>query len=175
MVKTTVINAELCRAMVEARHGDAIVLCDGNMPIPPKCSIIDLSLTRGVPTMMQVMKAVLNDMVAERYDLFSLMPEYNPGMAKAIQSLLNPLPGGTVDQRELTEIMLRAKAVVRTGDMGTAVAWYYILLQGWRSMWSGLHLVFQKNRRSKGWKRTIVLWWSKTEKVALSLIESQDW
>ena len=119
MVKTTVINAELCRAMVEARHGDAIVLCDGNMPIPPKCSIIDLSLTRGVPTMMQVMKAVLNDMVAERYDLFSLMPEYKPGMAKAIQSLLNPLPGGTVDQRELTEIMLRAKAVVRTGDMGS--------------------------------------------------------
>lgn len=69
--------------------------------------------------MMQVMKAVLNDMVAERYDLFSLMPEYNPGMAKAIQSLLNPLPGGTVDPRELTEIMLRAKAVVRTGDMGS--------------------------------------------------------
>ena len=119
MVKATVLNAALCRAMTEARHGDAIVLCDGNMPIPAQCPVIDLSLTRGVPTLLQTMKAVLHDMVAERYDLFSLMPQYNPDMAKAIQDLLAPLPGGTVTREELAEIMRRSKAVVRTGDMGS--------------------------------------------------------
>lgn len=119
MVKATVLNAALCRAMTEARHGDAIVLCDGNMPIPTQCPVIDLSLTRGVPTLLQTMKAVLNDMVAERYDLYALMPQYNPGMASTIQALLAPLPGGTVTQEQLVEIMRRAKAVVRTGDMGS--------------------------------------------------------
>lgn len=37
MVKQTVINARLAQALALARHKDAIVLCDGNMPIPEGC------------------------------------------------------------------------------------------------------------------------------------------
>ena len=34
MIKNTVINAELGYALATARHKDAIVICDANMPIP---------------------------------------------------------------------------------------------------------------------------------------------
>lgn len=119
MIKGTVINTALCLAMAEARHKDAIVLCDANMPIPAQCSVIDVSLVRGAPTLLQTLKAILNDMVAERYDLFALMPQYNPQMAETIQEILAPMSGGTVDQKELENIMRDAKAVVRTGDMGS--------------------------------------------------------
>ena len=115
MVKQTVINARLALA----RHKDAIVLCDGNMPIPEGCNVVDVSLVRGVPTLLQTLKAVLNDLVAERYQVFELMPQYNPDMYQAIQQLVPQLPGGTISQAELNEQMLRAKAVVRTGDMGS--------------------------------------------------------
>ena len=119
MVKQTVINARLAQALALARHKDAIVLCDGNMPIPEGCNVVDVSLVRGVPTLLQTLKAVLNDLVAERYQVFELMPQYNPDMYQAIQQLVPQLPGGTISQAELNEQMLRAKAVVRTGDMGS--------------------------------------------------------
>ena len=44
MIKNTVINAELGYALATARHKDAIVICDANMPIPDGCNVIDVSL-----------------------------------------------------------------------------------------------------------------------------------
>ncbi|MBQ8647969.1 MAG: RbsD/FucU family protein [Oscillospiraceae bacterium] len=119
MIKQTVINAGLCHALAEARHGDAIVLCDANMPIPAGCRVIDLSLMRGVPTLLQTLRAVLSDLVAERYEVFDLMPQYNPQMQQAIRALVPQLPGGTIGKAELTALMPRARAVVRTGDLGS--------------------------------------------------------
>lgn len=119
MIKHSVINGALSYALVQARHKDPIVLCDANMPIPQGCQVIDLSLVRGVPTLLQTLKAVLNDLVAERYQVFELMPQYNPEMYQKIQDLLSMLPGGTISQSELGDAMLRAKAVVRTGDFGS--------------------------------------------------------
>ena len=46
MVKQTVINARLAQALALARYKDAIVLCDGNMPIPEGCNVVDVSLVR---------------------------------------------------------------------------------------------------------------------------------
>ena len=69
MIKNTVINAELGYALATARHKDAIVICDANMPIPDGCNVIDVSLIRGVPTLEQTMCAILNDLVAERYEV----------------------------------------------------------------------------------------------------------
>ena len=61
----------------------------------------------------------LNDLVAERYEVFELMPQYNDAMYQKIQSLLPQLPGGTISQDRLTETMQKAKVVVRTGDFGS--------------------------------------------------------
>ena len=58
MIKNTVINAELGYALATARHKDAIVICDANMPIPDGCNVIDVSLIRGVPTLEQTMCAI---------------------------------------------------------------------------------------------------------------------
>lgn len=119
MIKHTVINAELGYALATARHKDAIVICDANMPIPDGCNVIDVSLVRGVPTLVQTMCAILNDLVAERYEVFELMPQYNDAMYQKIQSLVPQLPGGTISQERLMETMKNAKAVVRTGDFGS--------------------------------------------------------
>lgn len=86
MIKHAVINAGLGYA--QARHGDTVILCDANMPIPNGCHVIDLSLVRGLPTLTQILNAVLNDMVAERHQVFELIPQYNPQMYQRIRELL---------------------------------------------------------------------------------------
>ncbi len=119
MVKSCIINTALNSTLVQARHKDAVVICDANMPIPRGCKIIDVSLIRGVPTMLQTLKGILNDFVAERYQVFNLMPQYNPETYKIIQSLLPQLPGEMISQETLRQVMESATAVVRTGDMGS--------------------------------------------------------
>ncbi len=119
MIKNTVINAELGYALSTARHGDAVVICDANMPIPDGCNVIDVSLVRGVPTLLLTLQAILNDLVVERYEVFESMPRYNPKMHQEVQKLLPQLSGGTISQEKLTECMRGAKAVVRTGDLGS--------------------------------------------------------
>lgn len=119
MVKSCIINAALSSTLAQARHKDAVVICDANMPVPRGCNIIDVSLVRGVPTMLQTLKGILNDFVAERYQVFDLMPQYNREMDQKIQSLLPQLPKGTITQKELFQVMESAAAVVRTGDMGS--------------------------------------------------------
>lgn len=119
MVKSCIINTELSAALAQARHKDVVVICDANMPVPRGCKMIDVSLMRGVPTMIQTLKGILNDFVAERYQVFNLMPRYNPETYETIQSLLPQLPGGMISQEELSRAMVSAAAVVRTGDMGS--------------------------------------------------------
>ena len=119
MVKHTVINAQLSCALSQARHGDAIVLCDANMPVPNGCPVIDLSLVRGVPNLELTLKAVLNDLVAERYEVFELMPQYNPKMYEGLGEIMEKIPGGTISKEELMVLMPKAKAIVRTGDFGS--------------------------------------------------------
>lgn len=118
-MKHAVINARLSYALSQARHGDAIILCDANMPVPNGCSVIDLSLVRGVPSLLQTLKAVLNDLVAERYEVFELMPQYNPEMYQQLGGILEKLPAGTISKEDLQLLMPKAKAVVRTGDFGS--------------------------------------------------------
>lgn len=119
MIKNTVINAELGYALATARHRDAVVICDANMPIPHGCNVIDVSLVRGVPTLLLTLQAILNDLVVERYEVFEPMPRYNPKMHQEVQKLLPQLSGGTISQEKLMECMRGAKAVVRTGDFGS--------------------------------------------------------
>lgn len=119
MIKHSIINADLGHFIAQARHGDAIIVCDANMPIPNGCNVIDLSLTKGIPTTLQVLKAILNDMVAERYQVFELMPQYNPQMYQVISETLSLLPGGLISKENLMQLMPSAKVVVRTGDFGS--------------------------------------------------------
>ena len=116
MIKQTVINAQLAQALALARHKDAIVICDANMPIPAGCNLVDVSLMRGVPTLLETLKAILNDFVAERYQVFELMPQYNPAMLAAIQEEVHRF---TVSRMtEAKRKTLRTSSLEKIGGIG---------------------------------------------------------
>ena len=65
MKKSGIINAELMKALTLARHGHMITICDAGFPIPKGEDIIDLSLTAGIPSFFDTLKAVLNEIIVE--------------------------------------------------------------------------------------------------------------
>ena len=46
-------------------HTDQLTLCDAGLPIPAETQRIDLALTQGVPTFLQVFAAVTQEMQVE--------------------------------------------------------------------------------------------------------------
>ena len=119
MKKNGILNAQLSQAIAEARHGDTIIILDAGMAVPSDCNYIDLGLVRGIPSFLEVLRAVLNDLVAEQYEVFDLMPQYNPDMYRTIQELLPNIPGGIASEQKIKGLMPAAKAVIRTGEFGS--------------------------------------------------------
>lgn len=120
MKKQGILHAKLMEALTSARHKDTIIILDAGMPVPPGCNYIDLGLVRGIPSFLEVLRALLREMVVEEYAIFDLMPQYNPVMYETIQGIMPNVPGKTMTQQEITALMHSAKAVIRTAEFGSS-------------------------------------------------------
>ncbi|WP_292046039.1 D-ribose pyranase, partial [Brevundimonas sp. UBA5718] len=65
MKKGTVLNADISRVISRLGHTDTVVVCDAGLPIPKTTERVDLALTQGVPTFMQVLDVVTTEMQVE--------------------------------------------------------------------------------------------------------------
>ena len=88
MKKSGIINAELMKALTLARHGHMITICDAGFPIPKGEDIIDLSLTAGIPSFFDTLKAVLNEIIVEKFIVVDHMEIYNPQGLQQVQKIM---------------------------------------------------------------------------------------
>ena len=65
MKKGTVLNSEISSVISRLGHTDTLVVCDAGLPIPRSTARIDMALTQGVPTFMQVLGVVTQEMQVE--------------------------------------------------------------------------------------------------------------
>jgi D-ribose pyranase len=96
MKKTPLLNAELSRLVATLGHGDAVVIADAGLPVPAGTPVIDLALTRGVPSFGQVLQALLTEMQVERAEHATEMLERSPQMAELLLQALPDVPLTTV-------------------------------------------------------------------------------
>src|SRR5205085_8587091 len=68
MLKTGILNPQINSLISRVRHTNALVIADRGFPFWPGIETVDISLTDGVPTVLQVLTAVRqNFVVAEAY------------------------------------------------------------------------------------------------------------
>ncbi|MEM8735842.1 MAG: RbsD/FucU domain-containing protein, partial [Planctomycetota bacterium] len=74
MLKTKLLHPEILRACARSGHHSKILIADGNYPaaskIGPKAELVSLQLMPGVPTVAQVLDAILNEVPI---DVFNTM------------------------------------------------------------------------------------------------------
>ncbi|MDY7578784.1 D-ribose pyranase [Herbaspirillum sp. RTI4] len=115
MKKTHLLNIALSQLIASLGHGDAIVIGDAGLPVPPGVPLIDLALTRGIPGLMETLETILTEMQVEQHVLASELALQNPLMAHAIAEL--KLPGSmTMTHAEFKRCSCSARAIVRTGE-----------------------------------------------------------
>lgn len=112
MKRTALLHAELSGLVAAMGHGDLIVIGDAGLPVPPGVRCIDLALTRGVPGTMQVLDALLTELVVERS---CTAQEAAPDLTQAFAARnIGTLTHQSHD--DFKRETARAKAVIRTGE-----------------------------------------------------------
>lgn len=120
MKKTGIINADISRVLSYMGHTDKIAVGDCGLPIPEETERIDLALRLGTPRFMEVLEAVLDDMVIEKVVLAEEIKENNPALLAEIQNLLKERELQVlvefISHAQLKEETKSCRAVIRSGE-----------------------------------------------------------
>lgn len=117
MKKSGILNAELLCELTKLRHTDSLVICDAGFPIPKGSTVVDVSLVAGVPSFMQTLRAVLNELIFEKYIIFDFMKDYNQEIYGQTTALLDKQEKEELSMAAFIARAKDAKLFVRTGEL----------------------------------------------------------
>ena len=116
MKKTPLISAPVSRVIAMMGHTDALCIADAGLPIPSLTERIDLAVKPGLPPFLDVLGAVLEELVVERAVVAGEIREKSPAVLEGIRRLLGDVTIDFVPHEEFKRLTERSKAVVRTGE-----------------------------------------------------------
>lgn len=118
MKKNGILNSDISRVLSYMGHTDRIAVGDCGLPIPDETERIDLALAFGIPTFMQTLEIVAQDMKIEKIILAEEIKTQNPEVLSQIEALFGGQDIETefVSHTELKAKTKECKAVIRTGE-----------------------------------------------------------
>ena len=118
MKRNGILNSDISRVLSYLGHTDCICIGDCGLPIPDEVERIDLALAFGVPTFMQTLKVVVDDMKVEKIVLAEEIKQQNPDVLRQVEELFagQNIEVEFVSHVELKERTFDCKAVIRTGE-----------------------------------------------------------
>lgn len=118
MKRHGILNSDISRVLSYMGHTDCICIGDCGLPIPDETERIDLAVKFGVPTFMDVLKAVGDDMKIEKIVLAEEIKENNPKVLAEINEYFagQEIEVEFVSHVGLKEMTKECKAVIRTGE-----------------------------------------------------------
>ncbi|WLS78902.1 D-ribose pyranase [Erwinia pyri] len=124
MKKGTLLNSEISSLVSRLGHTDSVVIGDAGLPIPAGPQRIDLALTHGIPSFMQVVQTVTQEMQVESAIIAEEIKTHNPQLHSELLALLDLLQqhqGNTlsiqyVTHQQFKQQTQRSQAVIRSGE-----------------------------------------------------------
>ena len=116
MKQRGVLHPELLNIIAAAGHGDIIVLADAGLRVPKGARRIDLGLTCGIPTIVDVVRAVGEELVIEAATVATEFREWSPNVYAATIAELPVEPDERPHQELMDDMAERAYVYVKTGE-----------------------------------------------------------
>lgn len=117
MKKTKVINSDLSRVISQMGHFDTLAIGDAGMPVPFETEKIDLAVTKGIPSFLDVLDNVLCELEVQRIFLAEEIKTYNPEILKALEARFSGIDIVFIPHTQMKENLKDCHAFVRTGEM----------------------------------------------------------
>lgn len=124
MKKGTLLNSDISSVVSRLGHTDSLTIGDAGLPIPAGPQRIDLALMKGIPSFMQVVTAVTEEMQVESAVIAEEIKTHNPHLHSELLALLDLLQqhqGNTisiqyVSHHQFKQQTQRSQAVIRSGE-----------------------------------------------------------
>ena len=117
MKKHGILNAELARTVASMGHRDLLVIGDAGLPAPRGVPVIDLALREGVPSFLETLATVLEELQVESGVIAEEMAGVSPSLHSALSRAWPQAAAlRQVSHEELKRLTGEAKALVRTGE-----------------------------------------------------------
>lgn len=124
MKKGALLNSEVSYVISQLGHTDRLVICDAGLPVPVTTQRIDLALTQGIPTFLQVVETVTLEMQVEGVILAEEIVEQNPQLHEALLAHLaqleshqgKPITRHYVSHQAFKTQTASSRAIVRSGE-----------------------------------------------------------
>ncbi len=116
MKKSALINSEISYVISKMGHTDSITICDSGLPIPSEVQRIDLALKKGLPTFLDTLDSVLEELQVEEVILASEIIQVSNDLYKEIVKRFENIKITTVSHEEFKNLTKSSKAIVRTGE-----------------------------------------------------------
>lgn len=114
---TEILHPDLMHLLASTGHTDYFTICDRGFPVPVGPRRIDLALVAGIPTVLDVLRAVHPGWSIDRLLIAEEMLEVSPDRVEELRSLLGAVPLEPVSHLDLKRLAGSARATVRTGDV----------------------------------------------------------
>ncbi|HEY0784537.1 MAG TPA: RbsD/FucU domain-containing protein [Acidobacteriaceae bacterium] len=117
MIRQGIVNPAIQSLLCRVRHTNTLVIADRGFPFWPGLETIDISLTDDIPTVVEVLRAVLQNFHAGSAVMAAEFLESNSDLAIApMRHALGGVPLAFVAHAELKRRVPGAIGLIRTGD-----------------------------------------------------------
>jgi D-ribose pyranase len=116
MKRGGVLNPALSHLLASTGHTDYFTVCDRGFPVPEGPERIDLALVDDIPSVLDVLAAVIAEWSLDRVLITHEMDAISPDRVADMEALLGDVPLERVSHGQLKHLAQTARAKVRTGD-----------------------------------------------------------
>ena len=115
MKKRGFLSAPVAELIALMGHTDRLVVGDAGFPTP-KVPRIDLAITRDLPSLLDVLRVLLDSEIVEHFMLATTLREEQSQRYAEILELLPGVPHDLIPHANFKRAAHEARAVIRTGD-----------------------------------------------------------
>ncbi|MEG2788764.1 MAG: D-ribose pyranase [Romboutsia sp.] len=116
MKKSVLINSEISSVISKMGHTDMLTIGDSGLPIPKNVDRIDLALKHGIPTFLDTLDTVLEELKVEEVVIACEMEEVSSNLYKEIENRFKDVKITKVAHEDFKTITKDSMAIVRTGE-----------------------------------------------------------
>lgn len=114
MKREGLLHPLLSATVASLGHGQTLAIGDAGLPVPATTPTIDLGFTPGQPAFVDVVEAVLSELVVESAVVATQLDD-GP-LRRRLLELLDPAAVHTIDHEAVKARLTDCRAVVRTGE-----------------------------------------------------------
>ena len=117
MLQTAILNPHLLELLARVRHTNTLVIADWAFPFWPEIETVDISLTRGIPTVLDVLDLLTPIFKIGRiWQADEFVASNGPETVDRFAKTFGQIPLTREPHAEFKKRVPRAIGLIRTGD-----------------------------------------------------------